>query len=172
MCVDQSVSTIYLGFAYLIVHFLSYLVYLRHVPALRTEKGILLFHLLSFLVALALASAFGQALEGGAFTAVLAVAAAHGLYSLSFLELWSLAQGSYSFKILSAIGDAPGRSPESIVATLSQVGEEKKDQRLSSLHKLQLVEQVDGHVRLTRLGRLAATFIRLLRWLANLRETG
>jgi hypothetical protein len=172
ICVDKLVSTIYLGFGYLFVHFLSYVLFFRHVSTLRTEKGILLFHLLSFLLALALAFASCRALEGGTFTAMWAVAAAHSLYSLSFLELWSLAQGSYSLRILSTVGSTPACSPESVIAALSEVGDQKKEQRLSSLQELRLVERVDGYLRLTPRGRVAAIFIRLLRWLANLRETG
>jgi hypothetical protein len=166
------VSTIYLGLAYLLVHFLSYVVCLRRVGALRTEKGILLFHLASFVVALVLAFASCRGLEGGALTAMWAVAAAHGIYSLSFLELWSLAQGSYSLRILSEVGSAPGSSQQSIVAALSAVGDQKKEQRLSALQALRLIERVDGYYRLTPRGRAAASLIRMLRWLANLRETG
>jgi hypothetical protein len=166
------VSTVYLGLAYLVVHFLSYVVYLRRLSALRTEKGIFLFHLLSYLLVVAIALASAYALESGNLAAASAIAAAHGLYSLSFLELWSLAQGSYSLRILDVIGATPTCTAESVVAALSEVGDQKKEQRLSSLQELGLAKPVDGYLRLTPGGHAAASFIRLLRWLANLRETG
>ena len=165
-------NTIYLGFGYLCAHFVAYLLCSRHLPSLRTERGILLFHVVSFFVVVAASLAAGGIIQGDRLAVILALAAAHGIYSISFLELWSLAEGSYSFQILNAIRKVPGRSAQSLIAELSQVGDLKKDQRQRSLHRLKLVHSVGGELRLTNRGRRAAALMRALRWMANLRETG
>lgn len=166
-------TAICLGFAYLLAHLLLYAVHLRNVPLLQTEKGIFLYHFVS--VCLAVAATLALTLPHGigeSLTVTAAVAAAHGIYSLSFLELWSLAEGSYSFKVLASIESRGSAAPATIVSALAEVGDRKKGQRLDSLRRLKLIEQTGDSLRLTRRGRRAAMVFRLLRWLANLRDTG
>src|SRR4030095_9686993 len=82
---------------YLIAHFLLYVFIFRKLSVFRTEKGIFLYH---FVAALAFALALlGWAIAGQAqpgWPEIVLMAAGQGIYSLSFLELWSLAQGGYS----------------------------------------------------------------------------
>jgi hypothetical protein len=167
------VEIIYAVLGYLAFHFLSYFSYFKNLQAMRTEIGILLFHFLSFFVVVGvaywLASPQGVAY---AMTVALTAGAAHGIYSLSFLELWSLAEGSYSLQILRAIETQQLQSSEAVVALLSDVGERKKNQRLGSLEALNLVSRDGNVLELTAAGRLISRSLRAIRWLTNLQDTG
>jgi hypothetical protein len=57
--------------------------------------------------------------------ACVTVAAAHGIYSMSFLELWSLAEGSYSFAILREIKSDRPADLHAVVIELRAIGDEK-----------------------------------------------
>ena len=164
---------VWLGFAYLLAHLISYVVLFRHLAALRTERGIFLFHLVSACALPAAVFVFSlDAGFSGTLLRTVTVAAAHGIYSISFLEIWSLAWGSYSFIILRGIGSGGTADAEKIVSELGSVGDDKKDQRIKSLERLGLISQNEGKVSLTSKGRVAAAFLRALQRNANLSETG
>jgi hypothetical protein len=66
----------------------------------------------------------------------------HGIYSLSFLELWSLSRGSYSLSILAAVERDP--SLQSLLldtANPGAIGQQKRNARLISLQQLGLLNQ-------------------------------
>jgi hypothetical protein len=107
-----------------------------------------------------------------AFLTAVAIAAAHGIYSISFLELWALASGSYSFIILRGINSGGAADAEKIIAELGAVGDSKKDQRVASLERLGLISRNEGKLSLTGRGRVVASFLRALQRNANLSETG
>jgi len=72
------------------------------------EKGIFRLHLFSA-VPLALV-AFALVMSGAIETqwpVVLGALSVHGIYSVSFLELWSLSQGGYSLSIVERAAEAP-----------------------------------------------------------------
>ena len=86
---------------WLACHFLIYAAVLRDMPLFQTERGIFLYHLTSAAVFMAAALVILPIRrDGEAFSVASALVAAHGIYSISFLELWSLAQGSYSLSIM------------------------------------------------------------------------
>jgi len=76
-----------------------------------------------------------------------------GIYSLSFLELWSLAQGGYSLRILMD-WEATGRTPD--WTGLQRIGAAKKANRLASLQRLSLLLTHQSNFSLSRRGRLVA----------------
>jgi hypothetical protein len=96
----------------------------------------------------------------------------HGIYSTSFLELWSLAEGGYSLSILRLLRDAgvDGRSVQP--ATLQAIGARKKGSRLQGVLKLRLVRQRRDQFELTRAGQVVAHVLAGVAWAANLRELG
>jgi hypothetical protein len=150
-----------------------YIVLFRHREAFRTERGIFLFHFVS--ACILPPAVFVLSLGSGFSTALLAaatLAAAHGIYSISFLELWSLAWGSYSFIILRGINSSGTADAEKIISELGSVGDSKKDQRIASLERLGLISHDEGKVSLTQRGRMVAGFLRALQRNANLSETG
>jgi hypothetical protein len=158
---------------YICLHFGVYAGLAHRVPSLRTERGIFLFHFISAVSLTLAASAFSM--PNGyaeALTVAAAVAAVHGIYSMSFLELWSLSQGSYSYTILAAFARGE-RLPASVVVQDSErVGEQKKEQRLDGLVRLGLVKRIGDLLALRPPGQIVARLLRAIRWIANLRDTG
>lgn len=154
--------------AYLVVHAVTYLLVLRRRAAFGRERVIFAYHALSALATSAyVAVAF--ILQPGAerFAAAVAVVSLHGLYSVSFLELWSLAEGSYSLTILRRI--AAGSDPENDPA-LAAVGLAKHQNRAGGLEGIGLVRRDGERVTLTGRGRAVAAVLALIVWLANIRQ--
>jgi hypothetical protein len=158
---------------YLLAHFLVYVFVLRHQPYFQTEKGIFLYHLISAIVcALAAAVIVFIRRDGEAFSVACALVAAHGIYSISFLELWSLAQGSYSLSIMGQGRSDRVPSRAELVESFSRIGNVKKADRLSSLKDSQLIRLDGNHWKLTGSGAIVATMLKGLLWLANIKEHG
>ena len=142
---------------YLLAHFIGYACWGRTRPVLRSEKGIFLFHAVSWLalvggVMIASALLTPHHLLPGALLA----AALHGIYSLSFLELWSLTQGSYSLAILAEAAGAGPALPALSPAELAAIGRQKRADREASLASLGLLDRTGG---LTPRGHLVAGFL-------------
>lgn len=140
---------------------------------LQSEKGIFLLHVVSA-AALAAAALLTVAFhaDGATLGAAGAGVFAHGIYSLTFLEFWSLSQISYSRDVLliARSGRLPvhGQAPEELLA----LGERKRAGRLRALERLGLVESAAGAWRVTPKGRMVSGALRLLQWLSNLRMHG
>jgi hypothetical protein len=158
---------------WLACHFLIYVAVLRNMPLFQTERGIFLYHLTSAAVFVAVALViFLIRRDGEAFSLAGALVAAHGIYSISLLELWSLAQGSYSLSIMGQghVDRVPSRAE--LVDSLSRIGNAKKAGRLSALEGSQLVRLDGNHWKLNGAGAIAASMLRALLWLANIKERG
>lgn len=151
------------------VHFLGY-VLLRGRNIFDTERSIFIFHVVPFCVfgvgILWFLTSTDMILGTGA-----GALAIHGIYSLSFLEAWSLSDGSYSISILKAIHRKEIVTPEQAIAALSVIGEAKKQDRLAALQRLGLATSNGTRFVLTRRGSKVATALKLLRWLVNYSET-
>lgn len=161
--------------AYLMVHLLAYALFLRHRLGFCTERGILLYHLGSAAVA-GLASLVAYALvEPAKFGApgIVFVLAAHGIYSLSFLEVWSLAEGGYSLQILGSIARAQAEDTVPDFVRQAQVGDQKQRDRLEALKKLEMIAIDGGVIRLTARGRtVSSVLLFFVRWSNARRSTG
>lgn len=159
-----------LAVLYVLGHFTLYVVALRHRGVFHTEKGILLFHIVSWFTGATLFGIAGaiQSEIKGAVLAVVGIGSVHGIYSLSFLELWSLTEGSYSLTILSAVNSAGRKVTSSVLAGLATVGTAKQADRSIVLHRLGLFS-AEGD--LTFVGRATAVPLRLLLWLSAGRPT-
>jgi hypothetical protein len=158
---------------YLFTHFFLYVLVLRHQPYFQTEKGIFLYHLISAMVCV-FASAVIVLIrrDEEAFSIACALVAAHGIYSISFLELWSLAQGSYSLSIMGRGGSDRVPSRAELVDSFSRIGNAKKADRLSGLAGSQLIRLDGNHWKLSGSGAIVASMLRGLLWLANIKERG
>jgi len=153
--------------AYLLVHAGLYGGWLRHRAALRGERTIFLYHFLSWIISVGGAGAWGLCTQGlpaaGALTVL--CGSLHGIYSLSFLELWSLSQGSYSLSILTAVErDSTLESLRPDAALLGAIGQQKRAARLVSLQRLGLLNAREA---VTPPGRLAAALISGIITLSN-----
>lgn len=153
--------------AYLAAHFAVYVLVVRHMPSLHSEKGIFLYHVASAVsvgfagLSFAIIDPVGFGAPGLVF-----VLSVHGIYSLSFLELWSLAEGGYSLYILGSIARAQAAGGEPDFADQEQIGEAKQRDRLDGLKKLGLIAIRDGAIGLTARGRSASAIVLFVtRWI-------
>jgi len=157
------------GAVYLVIHLMLYLAVLRHLRRFSTERAIFLYHALSF-VPLSLLLLGNLILERRDAPIVVILWCLHGIYSLSFLELWSLAQGGYSLQILASLHRSAGDSVD--LNRLAQVGDVKKAARLEGLQKLKLLRRKGTRVEIAPLGKLVAAGLRMVVLTANVTKAG
>jgi hypothetical protein len=169
----SAVGWLALVLAYLALHLALYVLKLRDVPAFSQEATIFGYHFWSA-VTVSVLAVLGLLLAPSSANAAVAAAAiaAHGIYSTSFLELWSLAEGGYSLSILRLLKHAHQAGRTVDVATLHAIGAKKKGNRVQGLLKLRLARQHGSLFEATLLGRLAGTVLGGIAWAANLRELG
>src|SRR5215210_578880 len=99
-----------------------------------------------------------------------AIVGLHGLYSVTFLELWSLAEGGYSLQILEGLAGAERRGEPADIEALRAIGAAKQGNRLAGLASIGLVRYEGSRVALTGPGRLVASAFALLAWLTNVQD--
>jgi hypothetical protein len=159
---------------YLCIHALVYVLWGRKSAYFTAESHIFLFHALPGVVVTAIAgSAWLLAPSQDSFAAFVFVVSLQGIYSISFLELWSLAQGGYSISILGEIARAQANGVTPDLDALGSIGMDKQRGRLDGLARLGLLSlSGDGRHGLTRRGRLVASAIAAIRRTANLRDMG
>jgi hypothetical protein len=163
----------WLFLCYLTMHFGSYIFLFRHLEVSRGERLIFLYHAIPAVVvsgAVLLGVIVSPTADGLAAAAL--IIAAQGVYSLSFLELWSLAQGGYSVNILTRFEQARIEGVPPDMADLESIGAGKKLDRLAGLQRLCLIRRSDRGFALTRQGRIAAGVLDLVVCLANVKEAG
>jgi hypothetical protein len=162
-----------LAVAYLALHFAAYVLTLRERAAFRHEAVIFGYHFWSA-VALTTVSCVSWALKPTfeQAAAVVAAVALHGIYSTSFLELWSLSEGGYSLRILRMLEDARPAGLELDRGALQAIGARKKGNRISGLLRLGLARRTWDQLELTSFGRGVGAVLSSIAWLANLRELG
>jgi hypothetical protein len=158
------------GALYLGVHFLVYILVLRYVQCFSFEKTIFLYHALSALALGGLLAILTFLMRSVTLASPVALMSLHGIYSLSFLELWSLTQGSYSLSILTHVDDAKSVGMPLGLAELRGVGAWKKRGRIESLQRLWLLRRQGEHFGLTALGHLAALGFRAVAEIVNLKK--
>jgi len=156
------------------LHFLIYILLVRNRPALYGERKILLYHCGSAFacsfVALALLIAFRCEQRSAMIAA--GITAIHGIYSISFLELWSLAQGSYSIRILMGVQGSSGIGRHELHRCFFAIGEAKRTNRISSLSRAGLIVSDGEFWKLTLLGCLAVAGLRVLRFVPRQIDSG
>ena len=154
--------------AYLSGHFLLYALLLRHRRFFYGEKTIFLYHALSFLAVLG-AGICLLALKQRDLCWFVAAVSLHGIYSLSFLEIWALSDGGYSLRILDRI-DRTGLSAD--FASLETLGCSKKKYRLASLKRLGFIAPHPDGWALTARGRAAAAFLNFFVQISSQKGSG
>jgi hypothetical protein len=131
--------------------------------ALRTERGIFLYHLLPALVMAGMAAVWALAQPAFGLAGLAALLAAQGLYSLSFLELWTLAQGGYSLSIIAEVVRAESAGAQPDFAGLAAIGEAKQADRVGVLKRMGLAQDKGELIELTPRGRAVALALHSLR---------
>jgi hypothetical protein len=161
------------GLSYLAAHVLLYFSVLRNRRFFQSELGIFLYHLVSVTVLMVAALVIALVhFSDAALAVAIGLIAIHCIYSISFLELWSLAEGSYSMSIVTGIA-AKGRvSRKALIDAFAGIGDVKKATRLSVLSKMSLAQRKEVHWHLSARGRLLAYALDLLIWLAAIKNRG
>lgn len=160
---------------YVVGHFALYVLCLRHQTVFRREVVIFTYHVVPYVLWVALGMFLwysGAANATDSIETITAIAAGHGIYSLSFLELWSLSQGGYSLSILDEVDRAERIDQSPDWNRLALIGDKKQSDRLKALLGLGLIRSDDAGYRLTGLGMVVALALALLVWTANLKDTG
>jgi hypothetical protein len=162
---------IVLGVAWVCVHLLLYVAVLRYLKAFRREAVIFGYHCASFAaLVLTLAVSGGLATWGGA-----AAISIHGIYSLSFLELWALSDASYSLSILWQVDQFRFRgltAHSTDISGLEAIGASKRHGRTETLVRFGLARKRGDSLELTRPGAVTAAVVRLIAWTANVQRSG
>jgi len=156
---------------YLAIHFLLYVLILRRTRLFQREAAIFAYHFVSFAVLVLVLCVLAAILKPSALAAV----ALHGIYSLSFLELWALADASYSLQILEYIQrhQATGEPVHlSDIAGLQTVGTSKRRLRTASLMRLRLIRRQKDCVEVTSPGGWVAAVVAAVGWAANIQRDG
>ncbi len=154
---------------FIALNFLLYTLALRHVGTFGSERIIFIYQVLSFLALPVLLLAVGPSVSDR-FASLIGATSLHAIYSLSFLELWSLSEGSYSIRMLDRV-ERLGVMPEATdTSDLEEIGASKKAARLESLVGLRLIRGAENGYTTTPFGRVAAAPLRLLVWLVNIRD--
>ncbi len=164
-----------IGFGiYLAVHFALFTFILRHRESFRTERVIFLYHAIPATVVGVLTLVRAAVAEGAsvAIAEAVLVLALQGIYSLSFLEMWSLAQGGYSLRILAEYESARAGKLSPDTRSLENIGRGKLAERLAGLRRLRFVDGGEGRVALTRTGKGVAALLRVFVVLANVKDPG
>jgi hypothetical protein len=160
--------------AYLALHFLAYVFVLRDSGRLRTERAIFFYHLVPAAISAVAGLVYLLTEPSPARLARLLLAlSVHGIYSTSFLEVWSLAQGGYSLSVLRNIAESDANRGDLDLAQLKQIGEAKQHGRIQGLAALGLVSERNGTITLTTLGGLIASCLHgLLQWIDPAKRAG
>lgn len=158
---------------YIVVHFLLYTIYFRRKEYFGTEQGIFLFHLVPLVCLVAIAFvAFLRNPSNDSFALIVGAGAAHGIYSLSFIELWLLSEGGYSLRILSELVRRGASTTSELQQQFVDVSARKKQGRLESLVALKLIEHDQDRFGLSKRGMVLVKAMVLVVILAGYQSPG
>jgi hypothetical protein len=150
------------GTGWILFHFFAYAAVVRFAAPMRTEQGIFRYHASScMLVFLSAAIALVLRPTEEMLAAAVLVLSAQGIYSLTFIEFWSLTQGGYSLQILGFLADGKF-FPSTADPRPAELGAAKVRQRLDSLEGLALIRRDREGEKLTAKGRALAEALRIL----------
>ena len=166
------VDALLIGGALIVAHLTGYLVSVRYLPFLSTERAVIRYHV-AFVLAMAVVggACLARQPDAATLTWTVALVAMTGLYSLSFAILWSLSEGSYSLAMIARVRAAGAAHWLGDLSDLESIGAAKQETRIANMARLRLVT-VDGErLRLAPRGRLVVRGMRLMRVLTNTTET-
>lgn len=162
-----------LALAYCLAQLTAYALALRNLRFFRHEGGILAFQVASFALYSALATAAYFLGEVGEISVLLGVYALHTIYSMLFLILWAICDGSYSFNILREMEKAREAGKvvdDEAIYRFATFKEQEKD-RLETVYKLNLGRKTgENEVRISGIGKLIGGVLELVLWFSNLKN--
>ena len=161
----------FLGFLLLTVHIIFYFLYIRN--NFRTEMAIFLYFFLYYLITFILSCIIFYINDNSnSIAPIILINSVNGIYCLSFLELWSLSQISYSYEILKRVklGGISIASKE--IIEMQNVGDAKRVSRLQSLSNIKILEKNGSQWRLSSFGKFISLTLTIILWLPNLKNRG
>ena len=162
-----------IGIFYLVLHLLIYVAKLRYLSSFKTERGIFLYHLISFLLfTIVCLVGYTTVPSGATIATALGLVAMHGVYSTSFLELWSLAQGSYSISIITGSEAGTSLTREELVAEFAESVTKKKAIAFPLWCGYRSLSAPGILWQLTRWGHLLASVLAGLLWIVDVKNAG
>ena len=160
-----------MGILTLALHLIVYLLALR--SRLRTEAAIFVYHFVPTVILFVCSVIFFViSMTEERIASAITLISLNGIYSLTFLELWTLSQISYSRELLIKAKANKFLSTSSHVDELARLGDRKRSERLQSLCDLGLLLPTDDGWKLSTRGKLIAGLLQLLNWLPNLKSRG
>jgi hypothetical protein len=168
-----SVDAYLLLAGYLLLHAATYFLLLGKLAVFQRERVIFLFHFVSAVATTLLTLVAVKPLSSEvALDTAIGLIAMHGIYSVSFLELWAISDDSYSLAILTRIAAAGVITDAAHLGDLRSIGARKQKNRLEGLKTIGLVDSRDDLMILTTRGRWVAHAARALLRLVNIRRKG
>jgi len=171
---DTVMGVIGLSLLIILLNLVGYFLFLTHRRYPLTEGTVLKYHVVSFCLAMLLCGGLAFLAEDG-FAAWIAAVSLHGIFSMSFLELWSVSQGSFFLSVMDRLEVWRGTEGEGVpfdVSSLAEIGRGKRISRLQALLAKGWVRD-DGRVlALTKTGRIVSHAFDVLRWVMHVRASG
>ena len=151
---------------YIGAHFLVYAAAARNQRTFRSERAIVLYHALPFVLMCAALTALGVTLGfRRTLPALILGICLLSLYSMSFLEIWAISDGSIYFRLLCRLADGRGQPVElREIANLEEDGRSRRDVRQDGLVALKLVKSSGARLRLTAAGGCVHRVLGLIAW--------
>jgi membrane-associated HD superfamily phosphohydrolase len=166
MSIDIYLETGIIGLS---VHILLYFFFLR--KKVRTEVNILGYHILLSLFLAVITILFLKS-QYASYSAIILTVSIYGIYSLSFLELWTLSQISYSREILVKAKNGIISENNDYFVQLQNLGDQKRVARLNSLKSKRIIFIKNNTWHLTKLGQFIANILNIILWLPNIKNRG
>jgi hypothetical protein len=94
------------------------------------------------------------------------VTSIYGIYTVSFLELWSLSEGGFSLSIIEKLKKIETGKEKLNFDDLIQIGREKLTSRMVGLVQLGLVKKTNERVSLTSHGKICYLIFTAIRFWA------
>lgn len=155
--------------ALIVMHLLGFLALRGRKPELSLERGIFLYHLPFFSFGIVGGGVASYVFDGMVDIRVVALCASlQGIYAMTFLEAWSLSEGSYSSSILGHLNRRQGVDE----VALRNIGAAKRVARSDNLVSLGLLAHDGGNLLITSKGRKLAKFLAFSLWLIDVKQSG
>jgi hypothetical protein len=155
----------------ILTHFVIYIIFLRDI--LQTEKSIFSYFAIFYLVLLiwtflCLLSNFDSLF----IAAFIFINSINAIYCISFLELWSLSQISFSYDVLLKAKNEPLSNESPTILDLISIGNSKRSKRMDSLCNIGVMRKMNDVYILTKIGRVVSYFLSIILWMPNLKNRG
>lgn len=142
---------------YLVLHLAFYTFLLRRLKPFRSETSIFVYHLLSFVLLGVMIVPAALLVSTDPLAVTVAGMCLHAIYSMSFLEAWSLTEGSLYFRLLDQLA-------ASHTIRIAGSADSHRDARVESLLRLKLLRRDGADVCLTFRGQVVRAGLDICAW--------